>query len=643
MHNKDMYNKSIYVIINNHKGYIIVLIMPKNIKQSSHPLKHLSGPEIETLADYVGQGALGVQYTECVTGLLTFHPITKAYDNQVAHSENSESELCISTDANRSEEGNHFPMRTCMEFRSGPKPNMTQTLLHLVQAYASWLTQQKSERRENSFVDYAHPTRQEQMRTHYLRMSHFITYYNALQTTKEKLQITDPKAVFHASQAGPEFSFSFPDSAVWVLKLDYDDLDPRFNPVFFTQHNVSIPIGCVFDQRTRNAFPLQQHFSLLNNEKELAADFNESRPHSRLRNYEQSVFSSSVLLADHFSSAHQVPNAALGMRDFLRGMVFELAMISTSQRYLIGLFQEEALWIATQHQKQIAIQEGRPSDSILGEPKSSQVHAIAHSLSNTLRKSLFSYFMKTTLATFFKQLHPYEKHLLQQISKTHIKTLCQNAVHLANGGLGNAEGHDSHFISHISSAHSFMVKFDDFYEQTFKGRAVAANEYPTDPMACLTDRFISPSNIGSKTLPVFAVVVEIRQPEQGNQEYEALQFMYSANHKAHDALLTDFYVRKKNIKQELETLWRCCARPTRPHKHLCQSVENHRQMQKNLVSKAPTFMGVEIDPSFDKDSNRLLQENISVSFFAGDKKRAFEPSMPPRKKQRGIFDECCIS
>ena len=114
-----------------------------------------------------------------------------------------------------------------------------------------------------------------------------------------------------------------------------------------------------------------------------------------------------VALADQFATKHKIPLPALGLRDFLRGMTFELAMISTSQAHLIHLFQEEALWIAEQQHAKKSIEEEAHALPIKKAPKAGELHAIGVSLANTLRKSLFSYFMKTTLAEFFSQLHPY--------------------------------------------------------------------------------------------------------------------------------------------------------------------------------------------------------------------------------------------
>lgn len=527
--------------------------MPKLLHPEQALFTPLSGPEIETLADYVGQGALGVQYTELVKGHTTFHPIPKAYDNEIAISDAGENALCMSTDSNRSEEGSGFPMRTCIEFRSGPQPEMTTTLLHLVKTYATWLVQQKNDLRRDFFIDYTHPLRQEKMRSHYLKIRDFVDHYNRLRKTKEQLSLSSPESVFHLKNAGPEFNFSFSDDAEWVIKLDYEDLAPNIDIVFFAQYNLSIPIGSVFSPDTKNACTLQSQFSLLNNEKEIAADFNESRPHLKLRDYEQQVFTKSVRLADEFSKTHEVPSFALGLRDFFRGMTFELAMISTSQLHLMRLFQEEALCIAQAHQKHFATQNGSNSHEKLKAPKDHDVQATAQSLANTLRKSLFSYFMKTTLAEFFKKLHPYEKDFAKSIDKKSLKSLCQQAIKLANGGLGNTQGHDSHFLAGLGVS-SFIQRFEKFYQQVFNEKDVPLDEYPVDPITCLTERLLPPNDIGIKgSLP--AVVVEIRQPEQGNQQYDAIASMCKKYSKTHHTLLNNFYQKNQQTQAQLDALW----------------------------------------------------------------------------------------
>jgi hypothetical protein len=529
-------------------------------RQVEHPalsLKHLSGPEIETLADYLGQGALGVLYTDSVRGLPKFHPLKKAYDDVIAESSNGGSQLCLSTDSNRSEEGHHFPMRTCIEFRAGPKLEMTDALLHLVRVYSDWLMEQKRLLRETRFASYKDATRKERLQQHFLKMSDFVAYYNASVKAKETLVMTEPHHIFYPSNAGPDFEFVFPHDAEWVILLEYEDLAPSLVPVFFAQYNLSIPIGCVFDPETKHAFPLQSHFSLLFDEKEIAADFNESRPHAALRAYENDVFMAAVRHGDAFADRHHIPITARGTRDFLRGIAFEIAMISTSQAHLMTLFEDEALWIASQHQK-AAQEQGATEQSTAKPPKDKVLREIKESLSNTVKKSLFSYFMKTTLADFFKQLPASEQLCLRQISRANIRIFCQRAIKLANGGRGNAGEHHSRFFQEVYSLSSFMDKFDAFYRQTFLGEDVPEQEYAADPIGCLTTRLIPPVNIGSKAHPVPAVVVEIRQPEQGNQSYAAIKNMCTQYQQQHHEVLERFHVRddhnKKHTKKRAEEL-----------------------------------------------------------------------------------------
>lgn len=273
--------------------------MAKKTYEQNSPLKVLAGPEIETLADYLGQGALAVSYVNETTGRPNIHRLKNAYNDIIAQSLNGTNPLCLSTDSNRSKEDNMFPKRTSIEFRSGPKQPHTQELLHLTKAYSDWLIEQKTQLRHRQFKDYNHPTRNELNTTHCLNISDFIDYYNNLKNTKVKLTLNSPHAVFDPKNSGPDFEFKFPKNAIWVLQLSYADLAPQYNPVFTAQYNLSLPIGCIFDPQTKNSFPIIDQFALLHTEKEIAADFNESRPHPRLIAYEQQVFATAVTLADH--------------------------------------------------------------------------------------------------------------------------------------------------------------------------------------------------------------------------------------------------------------------------------------------------------------------------------------------------------
>ncbi|MBN9226190.1 MULTISPECIES: hypothetical protein [Legionella] len=519
----------------------------KKEKARVSPLKMLAGPEIETLADYLGQGALGVHYFIPSTDQVVFHPLKDAYNDIIAQPMDKANKLCMSTDSNRSEESNLFPKRTSIEFRSGPEPHNTEELLHLTKAYSDWLTQQKTLLRRSQFKDYHHPTRKESGIKHYLNLSDFITYYNDLKGTTTKLYLTLPHDIFDPKNSGPDFEFKFPEDARWVLQLSYADLDPEYNPVFTTQYNMSIPIGCVFDPQVKKTFPIATEFPLLDNEKEVAADFNESRPHLKLTEYEQQTFATAVELADQFFTTYKFPGNAIGAKDFLRGMAYEIAMISTSENYLVTLFQQDALWIAQQHKKARITKggEGKP-------PTDKEVNEIAIDLANTLKKSIFPYFMKTTLANFFKQLHPYEQQLLKNIPKRNIKTFCQRAIKIANGGVGNTEEHAGHLMFKCDS---FMELFDDFYQQTFQGIPVDPDCAPADPIGCLTDRFIPIANLGSKEDPVKAVVVELRNPAQGKQGYKDIQELCTTFSELHQATLNAFYPTRKECSASLDVLY----------------------------------------------------------------------------------------
>ncbi|RUR12539.1 hypothetical protein [Legionella sp. km772] len=567
-----------------------------------NPLKVLAGPEIETLADYFGQGALGVYYINPTTDAASFHPLKDAYNDIIARPLDPTNKLCMSTDSNRSEEGDQFPKRTSIEFRSGPELENTQELLQLTKAYSDWLILQKDFIRQTQFKNYKKPSRREYNAIHYLNLADFINYYNSLEDSRVQLHITSPQTVFDPKNAGPDFEFRFPAHASWVVQLKYEDLAPKTPAVFTTQYNLSIPIGCIFEPDVRKAFPLINEFSLLNKEKEIAADFNESRPHIKLRQYEQEIFTSAIDLADRFFTQAKFPLSAIGARDFLRGMAYELALISTSQKYLVELFQDDALWIAEQHRKVALAKGGRDK-----EPSAKEVNEIAISLANTLRKSIFPYFLKATLATFFQQLHPYEQQLLQAIPKKEIRKLCQQAIQLANGGRGNTADHPGHLMFNHDS---FMELFDIFYGQTFQGVPVDEDEAPADPIGCLTDRFISPSNLGSAKDPVTALVVELRAPAQGKQQYRDIQTMCSTFNSTHQALLDAFCLTQKAAKTELDRLY---------HGEVLSSPVSKKE-------KAPT-------PKSLKQRQPLMVSPLA-SITAEEEETAAVSSPPPRKSKR---------
>ncbi|MDP3562030.1 MAG: hypothetical protein Q8R83_07630 [Legionellaceae bacterium] len=505
----------------------------------------ISGPEIETLADYWGQGKLGVSY---YTGFdktkNEFHALAYAYDNLIAKSEDPDSQLSMSTDCNRSGNGNRFPLRIGIEFRADPGSERTNELLHLVNAYDTWLTQTKATLRTQKYSNYNNPSRIEE-RPHDVSLNDFIDYYNGLDTTKEKLIIQIPRDACTPSSL-LEFKFDFPEDAEWVLRFEHKDLNPEYHPIFYTQYNLSIPVGFVFDPKTKNTFRLQSKFDLVLNEKEFADDFNESRPHAKFFDYERQITQQSVQLADKFFNDIKAPNCAFGIKDFLRGMAYEIGMISTSKNHLITLFQDDALW-TLQNQQELK------NNSEITYTETQKIYKIAENISKSLKKSLFPYFMKATLATFFKQLHPYEKELLRNVTKNQIKRFCQNAVMLANGGEGNNDKHPSHFII---KGKCFMEKFGDFYEETFSGNFCPENDLRNDPIGWLSCRFIEPENIGLSHSPIKAMVVEVRMPEQGNQQYPALATLCDQYPKKLEKLLATKVPYIRTCRNELNELWK---------------------------------------------------------------------------------------
>lgn len=510
----------------------------------------LSGPEIETLTDYWGQGMLGVSYyTGYAKNKRQFHSLPKAYDNMIAVSEDPNSRLSMSTDCNRSGNGNVFPLRIGIEFRANPGKKPTEKLLHLVETYHIWLTQKKEELKRTKYKNYNNPSRNEK-RCHDVLLTEFIDYYNRLDATEEKLNIQSPKKACDPRNSFLEFRFDFPEDAEWVLRLDHEDLNATYRPAFYTQYNLSIPIGFVFDPNTKNAFGLQSEFALLLNEKEFAADFNESRPHIKFLDYEQRMFQSSVELADQFFHDIKAPDCAFGIRDFLRGMAYEISMISTSKTYLTELFQDDALWTLQRLRESELSMKDEVGTSFSEANKS---HKIAENISDTLKKSIFPYFMKATLATFFKQLHPYEKSLLRGIAKNQVREFCRSAVMFANGGKGNDDkNHSSHVIIR---GRCFMDKFDDFYQETFKGATVPEGFILNDPIGWLSARLIDPVNISLSRCPIKSIVVEVRMPKQGNQEYPAIATLCDQYPQQLEQLLATQVPHITDCRNQLNELW----------------------------------------------------------------------------------------
>ncbi len=504
--------------------------------KTNHSFKILSGAEIETLADYKGQGALGVKYTD-EGRIQNFHPLPKAYDNTIAQSVNASSSFCMSTDSNRSEERVNFPMRTCMEFRAGPEWQETEQLLSVIKAYSDWHETTRAHLRETQYKDYSQPKRSE-IKAHDVRLNEFIQYYNGLATTDEKLRLTLPSIEFNASHSGPEFRYNFSTDAEWVIRFEHDDLDAQHRPVFFAQYNLSIPIGYVFDPATRKAFGLQKKFFLLDQEKEIAPDFNESRPHGELRAYENKIFTAAVQLADEFSAKIEAPSYATGMRDFLRGIAYEFALFATSETQLFKQFRKEALAIWND-------QHGKTSR----QPSDQELDRITENLAYTLRKSLFPYFMKATLSQFFKNLHPYEQHFLRQIPKGKIKSFFHTALKLANNG--RAQREPSYFIL---DEKSLLDRFDDFYEETFLGAEIAGDS-PTDPMGSLTEGLVEPLDISQTDSAIPAVVLEVRQPQQGNQQYAAMVALCNTYNAKHRTLLQRVVPLLTASRQQLDEQW----------------------------------------------------------------------------------------
>lgn len=490
-------------------------------------LKALSGIEVESLSDMIGMGP-GCVCTVGFDGKLQVNYLHGAYDNILAFSPTLD-EFCISTDANRTDtRAKKYPPRIGFEFRSGPEAGMNHEVLHLLESYSTWLLAQKEALRSNLRDyprGYAAATSNQQKKIHYLKFDDFIKYYNELSSSLNKLEITLPKDVFGREKAGPDFQCDFSDKAFWALELKYEDLID-IQPVFGAQVNLCIPVGAVF--RVREYFKLGEEYPLVDREKEVAPVFHECRPTVELDAYEQDIYTKAMHMADEFFLREGFHASALGAKDFLRCMLYEIAMISTSEAYLKTLLMKQAQWIAKKHQA------ADPNQTRLSKR---YIDDIAVELAATVSKTLFPYFMKTTLAHFFKALHPYEQKLLKDIDRDEIQNLCTRAVALANGGVGNTDGHPSHFVI---GHDCFMEVFDGFYNQTFKGQAVVSGEIPDDPIAWLTVTHIPTTDLSAdEQCPLPGIVVEIRRPPQGDHTALAMRALLLSAEATHRKLLDD--------------------------------------------------------------------------------------------------------
>ena len=233
------------------------------------------------------------------------------------------------------------------------------------------------------------------------------------------------------------------------------------------------------------------------------------------------------------------------------------------------------------------------------KPNNKEIDEIATSLANTLRKSIFPYFMKATLADFFKQLHPYEQQLLQAIPKNAIKSFCRKAIQISNGGQGNNQDHPGHLMFKHDS---FMELFDDFYKQTFQGVLVDPENAPADPIGCLTERFIPSTNIGTKHNPVNALVIELRAPAQGKQQYKDILKLHSQFRAIHAEVLNRFNPIKQTADAGLNALYE----PTAPSNNSSAKKGTKRKAQA-LESKSATVNQSFFNKKEKKPENKLLK------------------------------------
>jgi hypothetical protein len=198
-------------------------------------------------------------------------------------------------------------------------------------------------------------------------------------------------------------------------------------------------------------------------------------------------------------------------------MTYEIAMISTSFEFLEQLFIEEA-------KKNVCLRRGisaqEPIDWEQLENKN-EINAISSAIAVSIKKDIFPYMMKTTLAKFFENLHPYEQKLLRKIPTQRINALCQSAVEIANQG----KAEESAFMPNKSPF--FMRHFTEFYERTFLQFKRDGDNFYVDPVEFLFERFLDIKNIGTEHFKVPGVVIEARRPEQGARQAEDVCTLYS--------------------------------------------------------------------------------------------------------------------
>lgn len=277
----------------------------------------------------------------------------------------------------------------------------------------------------------------------------------------------------------------------WYLELEMRDIGHPIS--YYTQINATIPTKDLNSPEVRELFPHSTE-TLLGEKEPDSLDFHVLRDHKNYLDYENQIYEKSLNLADEFfrnelegkifkDDNNEKPRKLNKVKAFLRTMVYETAMVSTTTQKLQELFSTQSS-IATSN------------------------------LVDTLGKDTFPYGLKKfTLRTFFNELlTDNDRNAVLGLGKEKIIDLCKDAKALAEVGKGRDE--DSYLLRRQGQRE---LDVDKLYNFTFTNNQ--AEE--TDPMLLVMQRFIPTSPLGynkDKTRIKKTGVVEFRAPESGNHQ-----------------------------------------------------------------------------------------------------------------------------
>lgn len=478
------------------------------------------GFEIEQLADWLGAGRLVIKERGTATNVYKY-PLDH-YDKELAATaENQENPnlIDLTADYNRYYDRAGFPLRAGIEFRSSPTylnnreaSGNVEELLFMINHMEEWRIREGRRLLQEGIKSgkYAKTPSERSAEKIYLRIENWIDEYNKIAATKgyQTLLLVTPKEG---------------KAREWCLELERRDIEEPTR--YYTQINAAIPTKALHSPEMRKLFP---HATIaLEGEKEPDSwDFHVFRDHKKYLAYEESIYKQSLKLANDFFKKHLEGKVIKNHEDgqsrklekvqaFLRTMVYEIAMFSTTPNKLYELFNKGGTQVETRN--------------IFG----------------TLRKDTFpNGMMKFSLRTFFEELLTTEdRHALLKLGKGTIVQLCKDAVDLAKVHKGN--GGESYLIGKTART----LDADKFYEYTFFGKTkkiyideLETEIYP-DPILRLTERVQPTSVIGlnkHQDRIKRAGVVEFRAPASGNHQIKATETLVQKSIERYDSFCARF-------------------------------------------------------------------------------------------------------